>query len=172
MPRRTNLNFGDFRTYVNNISSELAEQAVEGIVRNLKGRGPFWTGEFENAWEVRLGDVEIPASKQRGDTRSLEEILNEGPRPREISLLRAGVDFPNAPKKPDITYTIDNEMEYRDIAKDLEPGRIKGGGNQTAPQNWYTTYIQGGGLATTLALATNRVSADPKIKNFKGNLNK
>ena len=172
MPRRTNLNFGDIETWLTNISSQVAEEAVEQVVRNLKGRGPFWTGEFENGWEVRLGDVNIPATKKRGEGRSLEQILNEGPRPREISLLRAGVDFPNAPKKEKITYTIDNEMEYRDIAKDLVTGRIKRGGNQTAPQNWYTTYIQGGSLATTLQLATGRVSADPKIKNFKGNLNK
>ena len=172
MPRQTNLNFGDIETWLTNISSEVAEEAVEQVVRNLKGRGPFWTGEFENGWVVELGDVTIPASKKRGDGRSLKQILAEGPRPRDISLLRAGVDFPNAPKKTKITYTIDNEMDYRDIAKDLIPGRIKGGGNQTAPQNWYTTYIQGGALATTLQLATGRVSKDPKIRNFKGNLNK
>ena len=172
MPRRTNLNFGDIETWINNISSQVAEEAVEQVVRNLKIKGPFWTGEFENAWEVELGNVNIPASKKRGDVRSLKQLLAEGPNPRQFTPLRAGVDFPNAPKRANVTYTIDNEMEYRDVAKDLEPGRVKSGGNQTAPRNWYTTYIQGGGLATTLALATNRVSADPKIKNFKGNLNK
>ena len=172
MPKRTTFNFGDIETWLTNITSEVAEEAVERVVRNLKIQGPFYTGEFENAWEVELGNTTIPASKRTGDVRSLRQILAEGPNPRQLSPLRAGVDFPNAPKKTNVTYTIDNAMEYRDIAKDLVPGRIKGGGNQTAPQDWYVTYIQGGGLATTLALATNRVTQDPKIKNYRGNLNK
>ena len=172
MPRRTTLNFGDLETWINNISAAVAEEAVERVVRNLKIQGPFYTGEFENAWDVRLGNTSIPATKKQGDVRSLKQILAEGPSPRQVTPLRAGVDFPNAPKRGNVAYTIDNQMEYRDIAKDLAPGRIKGGGNQTAPQDWYTTYVQGGGLATTLALATNRVSKDPKITNFKGDLNR
>jgi len=35
-------------------------------------------------------------------------------------------------------------MEYRNLALDLEPGRIKAGGNETAPQDWYVTYYAGG----------------------------
>ena len=69
-------------------------------------------------------------------------------------------------------------MEYRDIAKDLIPARADGRyrgdmPNATSAQDWYVTrYLQGGGLAQTLALATDRVSKDPKIKNYKGDLNR
>ena len=67
-------------------------------------------------------------------------------------------------------------MEYRDIAKDLIPdatGVFRGDKpGRTAPKDWYVRYIQGGGLAQTLALATNRVSKDPKIKNYKGDFNR
>ena len=52
-------------------------------------------------------------------------------------------------------YTIDNRMEYRDVAKDLIPdnfGRLRGKKEgRTAPLNWYRTYLEGGGLQTTLA---------------------
>ena len=75
-----------------------------------------------------------------------------------------------------VEYTIDNRMEYRDIAKDLQPdstGRYRGDrAGATARKDWYDRYIQGGGLVQTLALATDRVSKDPKIKNYKGDLNK
>jgi len=171
MPRRVNLDFGDFETYISNISSECAEKAAEEITTSLKIKGPYWTGEFEGAWEVTLGK-DIPASQPRQDTRSQKEIIEDGPQTRQLTRLKAGVDFPSMPKQVTSKYTIGNRMEYRDIALDLEPGRIKAGGNETADQDWYETYTRAGGLATTLALATGKVSKDPKIKNYKGNLNR
>ena len=161
------LGFGAFETYINRISSTLAEKAVEDITTQLKIRGPYWSGEFEEAWEVTDGEP-IPADIPKKDTRPLKEILADGSEPRQVTRLKAGVDFPSAPKKGLIQYNIDNRMEYRDIAKDIIPGRIKGGGNETATQDWYENYIQGGGLATTIQLSTGKTSQDPKIKNFKG----
>ena len=171
MPRRLDLDFGDLKTYISNVSSETAEKAAEAITTQLKIKGPYWTGEFEEAWEVALGK-DIPASTPRKDTRPLKEILADGPKPRQLTKLEAGVDFPSAPSDPIVQYTIGNRMEYRDVALDLQEGRIKGGGRETADQDWYVTYIQAGGLETTLALATNRVSKDPKIKNYRGKLSK
>jgi len=176
MPKEARLDFGDLETWLNNISTEVAAEAVENIVRNLKVKGPYWTGDFQDAWVVELGDKTIPAiRKPSTPIGNLRELLAEGPRPARITPLRRGIDFevPSKDKLRDnLKYTIDNLMTYRDIAKDLVPGRIKGGGRETAPANWYVNYIQGGGLATTLALATNRVSKDPKITNFRGNLTK
>jgi hypothetical protein len=160
------LDFGDFDTYINLIKAEVAEKAAEEITTQLKIRGPYWTGEFEEAWEVTSGKP-IPASTPASGTR--DERQEAGPQPRQVTRLKAGVDFPNAPKKGPIKYTIDNRMEYRDIAKDIVPGRIKAG-RQTAKQDWYVNYTQGGGLATTIQLATNKTSQDPKIKNFKGRI--
>ena len=161
------LGFGDFETYINRISSTLAEKAVEDITTQLKIRGPYWSGEFERAWEVTDGKAipaDIPAEGE------IDERIAEGAQPRQVTRLKAGVDFPNAPKQSVIKYNIDNRMEYRDIAKDIKPGRIKGGGRETAKQDWYINYIQGGGLATTIQLATGKTSQDPKIKNFKGKI--
>jgi hypothetical protein len=58
-------------------------------------------------------------------------------------------------------------MVYRDIAMDLVPGRIQGGGRETAEQDWYRTYVEGGNLRLTLQQTTNRVANDPKIKGFR-----
>lgn len=167
------IGFGAFETYLNRISSTLAEKAVEDITTQLKIRGPYWTGEFEEAWAVTDGEpipADIPA------TGTQEDRIAAGAQPRQVTRLKAGVDFPSAPKKTAATtvikYNIDNRMEYRDIATDIipDPRRIKSGGNETAEQDWYVKYIQGGGLATTIQLATGKTSQDPKIKNFKGKI--
>jgi hypothetical protein len=166
---RLNLDFGDVDTYINLIKSEVAEKAVEAITTELKRRGPYWTGEFEEAWEVTDG-APITASTPASGTE--EERIEAGAQPRQVTRLQAGVDFPSAPKKGPVNYTIDNRMEYRDIAKDIVPGRVKNGGRETADQDWYVNYIQGGGLATTIQLATGKTTQDPKIKNFKGKIGK
>ena len=169
---RAEFNFGDLNTWINNIKSEVAETAAEQIIKKLQIEGPYWSGEFAGAWEARLGKESIPADQQSmfrgGDRSALKQ-----PRQMEQYSVQA------APKNPRkiVEYTIDNRMEYRDIAKDLVPaqadGRYRGDmPGRTAKKDWYTTYIQGGGLAQTLALATDRVSKDPKIKNYRGNLNR
>ena len=176
MPKVATLNFGDIETWLNNISTEVAVEAVENIVRNLKAKGPYWSGDFQDAWVVELGDKSIPATRKPSTPNTeLKRLIAEGPREPRVTNLRRGIDFevPSKDKLRDnIKYTIDNLMVYRSIAKDLVPGRIKSGGRETAPYNWYRTYTEGGGLATTLALATNKVSKDPKILNFRGNLTK
>lgn len=164
-------NLAPIETWINNIKSEVAQEAADAIIRQLQIKGPYWTGSFAGAWEARLGKTPIPATENavnRGDTFSAVAQ----PRQLETYIVQ------EAPKnnRKNVEYTIDNRMVYRDVAKDLVPdatGLLRGNKpGRTAPLNWYTSYLQGGGLATTLALATNRVSKDPKIQQFKGNLNK
>ena len=162
---RAEFNFGDLNTWINNIKSEVAETASEEIIKKLQLEGPYWSGEFAGAWEARLGKTEIPANLQPVDR-------NRRPRQMETYSVQAAPKGTN--KK--VEYTIDNRMVYRDIAKDLQPdvtGQFRGDKpGRTASKDWYTRYIQGGGLAQTLALATDRISKDSKIKNYKGNLNR
>ena len=163
MARRASFGNKDFSTWVSNIKKDVAEDAAEAIIRQLQIKGPYWTGNFAGAWEARLGDVEIPADKQS---------LN---RDRSVPQMET-YSVQAAPKdaKGNIEYTIDNRMEYRDVAKDLIPdssGRLRGEKEgRTAPLNWYRTYLEGGGLHTTLALATNRVAKKPEITNFRGKI--
>lgn len=164
-------NLAPIETWLNTIKAEVAQKAADAIIRQLQIKGPYWTGSFAGAWEARLGKASIPATENainRGDNFSALA------QPRQLETYTVQ----EAPKnsRKNIEYTIDNRMQYRNIAKDLEPdstGVLRGNkAGRTAPLNWYTTYLQGGGLATTLALATNRASKDPKILRFKGNLNK
>ena len=62
-------------------------------------------------------------------------------------------------------------MAYRDIALDLDPERVRWKGGQppnTAPENWYRTYVEAGELRQTLEKATDRVAKNPKIRGFQG----
>ena len=163
MPRRASFGNNDFSTWINNIKSEVAEEASEAIIRQLQIKGPYWTGNFAGAWEARLGNVNIPADKKSPDRDQ---------RPRQLETY--SVQAAPKGKKGNVQYTIDNRMEYRDVAKDLIPdstGKRRGDKEgRTAPLNWYRTYLEGGGLQTTLALATNRVAKKPEIKNFRGTI--
>ena len=166
MARRASFGNSDFSTWINNIKSEVAEEASEAIIRQLQIKGPYWSGNFAGAWEARVGNVNIPADQKSPDRK-------ERPRQLETYVVE------QAPKrsKGNLQYTIDNRMEYRDVAKDLVPDSSDPAGRKrgekpgaTAPLNWYRTYLEGGGLQTTLALATNRVAKKPEIKNFRGTI--
>ena len=170
MARRASFGNNDFSTWINNIKSEVAEEASEAIIRQLQIKGPYWTGNFAGAWEARVGNVNIPADQKSLDRD--QDVNDEGKSTRQMETYV--VEQAPKGKKGNLQYTIDNRMEYRDVAKDLIPdstGTIRGEKpGRTAPLNWYRTYLEGGGLQTTLALATNRVAKKPEIKNFKGTI--
>ena len=170
MARRASFGNSDFSTWINNIKSEVAEEASEAIIRQLQIKGPYWTGNFAGAWEARVGNVNIPADQKSLDRD--QDVNDEGKSTRQMETYV--VEQAPKGKKGNLQYTIDNRMEYRDVAKDLIPdstGTIRGEKpGRTAPLNWYRTYLEGGGLQTTLALATNRVAKKPEIKNFKGTI--
>ena len=163
MARRASFGNSDFSTWINNIKNEVAEEASEAIIRQLQIKGPYWTGNFAGAWEARVGNVNIPADQKSSDRDQ---------RPRQLETY--SVEAAPKGKKGNLQYTIDNAMEYRDVAKDLVPDstrKLRGEKEgRTAPLNWYRTYLEGGGLQTTLALATNRVAKKPEIKNFRGTI--
>ena len=165
--RRTNFRTrgknGDLVTWVSNIKNELSEEAADGIVRDLKGKGPYWTGQFEEAWRVELGNVDIPATEDRFLTD--KEALELGPLPRRIT----PTPIPKAKGRKSITYSIGNITTYRDIALDLVPGRIKGGGNETADQDWYETYLNTE-LPGALGEAVERTAQQSELKNYKGKI--
>ena len=157
MARRTQFRIPGARTWVENIKNTVSEEAARQIVTDLKTIGPYWSGDFEAAWVVRAGDVRIRADKEPGGVRPASPLT------RRVT----SVAIPPAKGRKTIEYTIGNRMVYRDIALDLTPGRIKGGGRETAEQDWYRTYAEGGNLRLTLQQATNRAAKDPKIKGFR-----
>ena len=157
MARRTGFSIPGLRTWVDNIKNEVSQKAAEQIVLDLKEIGPYWTGTFEESWVVRPGDVRIRASTEPRERTAFAQ-------PRKVT--RIQVAKPKGRKS--VFFTIGNTTTYRNVALDLVPGRIKGGGNETAPQNWFRTYVEGGNLRLTLQQVTGRVAQDPKIRGFKG----
>ena len=161
-----NFKFDDLETWVGEITSEVAQTAAERVIEKLQIEGPYWTGEFAGAWEAQLGtrfsSARLPAVDRKRRPREKEDYVVQEP-PRNT--------------KNRITYAIGNNMEYELIAKDLIPDPEdkqfrKDRKGRTAKKDWYRLYIEGGGLATTLELATQKTSRDPKIRNFRGNLNR
>ena len=142
------------------------ELAARDITLELKRRGPYWTGQFEAAWEVAAGQVRIDSNL--GDQATWEQIKN-GPLSRQVT----PVFVPPADESLR-GYTIGNLMEYADIAMDLEPGfdgryrwerpratavgdgKKDDDGNLTGGRDWFARYILGGDGTQTLAFSVKQ----------------
>ena len=122
-------------------SEKLVEAAAAEIVDDLKAKGPYYSGHFEESWDVVPGAVSIPATEQHplSNTERWQGWKTDRfPETRR----RTPVQIP----KGKSTLTIGNRASYRDIALDLVPGRFDPGKKNTAPKDWFVTYTQGGGL--------------------------
>lgn len=163
MARRTQFKLRGFSTWVDNIKNSVSEEAARTIVNDLQQAGPYWTGDFANAWVVKAGTGSIAASK--GEYRPEGPVPPKATRPSQFP----PVDVPKAKGRKGVAYAIGNEMVYRDVAMDLKPGneRLENGKTGTAEQDWYRKYVEGGNLRLTLQQVTDRVSKDPKIRGFK-----
>lgn len=152
------------RLNINKAAYNACRHASVRVVNDLKSRGPYYAGDFESAWEVRPGSVNIPADRQ---PTSREKSSLSSYAPREAV---TPIDISEVPNQR-VTYrsvpslTIGNRMVYRDVALDLETGRLSpenpDGGS--APQDWYLTYYAGGGLDNAVAEAAKtqlRLPAD------------
>ena len=84
------------------------------------------------------GDVTIPRDLQGADPLVFGESLPD-------QTERTPLPDPFIPPG-DALYTVGNRISYREIALDFFPGRIKKGGRETAPQDWYENFVRGGGL--------------------------
>ena len=164
--RRTLFDLGDIETWVSNIKNTVSEEAAQEIVNSLKEKGPYWTGQFEEGWRVELGRQEIPATEPPHLSASERRAYGQGT--RRVTPVPGGI--PPATGRKSIYYSIDNVTTYRDIAKDLVPGRFAEGKNNTAPQDWYANYTLGGGLMNDLERATKRAASQRGIRDFKGKL--
>ena len=159
MPKGRSLKVPGFRTWIGEITQVTAQEAAKQVVKDLIVLGPWYSGQFAKNWVVKVGDVRIPAVVPQGDKIKTPRV--EIPMPVVPSLRGTGA-------KKNVGYSIGNRTEYRNIALDLVPGRIKNPDTASAPQNWYQTYAEAGGLVSTLKKATGIAAQNPKIRGFKG----
>ena len=168
MARRTNIRTGGMVTWVSNIKNEISEELAKQIVRDLKTEGPYWTGQFEEAWRVKKGNVDIAATE--APFLSYEERMEYGPVPFPGP---SNVFIPPAKGRATQTYSIGNITTYRDIAMDLEPDARgifrKDKSGRTADPDWYLNYMQNT-IYGVIQRVTNRVASQSSIKNYKGKL--
>ena len=149
------------REYLEEVTQVTAETAAKEIVADLIFLSPWYSGHFADNWEVRIGDVRIPAdSPPPPYTQRMQRTT------------RRQVGIPTVPSlrgtgsKKVVGYTIGNRSTYRNIAMDLVPGRTENAREISAPQDWYVTYIQTE-LRTRLGKSVAKASQDPRVKGFK-----
>ena len=159
MPKGRPLRVPGFRTWLGEISQVTTREAAKQVVKDVIVLGPWYSGQFAKNWVVKVGDVRIPATVDQREKVKTPRV--EIPMPAVPSLRGTGA-------KKVIGYSIGNRTTYRNIALDLVPGRIKNPDTASAPQDWYRTYAEGGGLVSTLKKATGIAAQNPKIRGFKG----
>jgi len=161
MARKTNIKIPGLNAWIDNIKNELSENAARDIVIDLKIAGPYWSGEFESNWVVKRGSVGVGATKES----------QFGVFPERRTRTITDVTIPPAKGRKDITYSISNQMVYRNIALDLEPGRLRKSGelsySDQPAQDWYVKYLQTE-LRSRLEKTTGKVARLPGIRNFRG----
>lgn len=156
-----------FKGYLQEIARTTAKEAAEIITDELQERGPYWTGQFSEAWVARPGDVVIP-NNQGPELTKREQF--QGWEDGSLPFNRRKTDVPIPEPQTDkrgARITIGNQTTCRDMAMDLMPGRTPKPGN-TAPQDWFIGYVQGGGMRYSLRKAVDRAARDPKIRNYEG----
>jgi hypothetical protein len=145
------------------------KRAAEKVVQDLQKQGPAWTGEFSNSWQITTPTAVVGGTGQAGLPQRLVVPPLTG---RQVtrSLLT----------KDKIVFSISNFAPHAEIATDFKPGtfinpgtdpikpiektgkRQKGirglltgtGGNQrTAPLDWFSLYVKGGGIDKTIEIA-------------------
>ena len=160
MVQRRPIKLPGLREYLEEIQQVTAREAATQIVGRLQFLGPWYSGQFAKNWVVRVGDVRIPATVEQGPVNKRVPRPSEVPLPPVPSLRGTG-------KKKVVGYTIDNRTTYRRIAMDLVPGRTEGALVISAPEDWYRSFIEGGGLRDVLASSVGKASQNPRIKGFK-----
>jgi len=149
----------DIRELIN----EVTRVAAVNIMNDLAEAGPEWSGEFQDSW------VAIPFGKTASGSTGggYPYDLNDVPK------LSTSIKETARVKK----FEIVNTQPYAEYALDLREGLFKGIGNpagdvvetgsrpapgrrgdvsgsggarSTAPLDWYTSYLNGGGMAKAL----------------------
>lgn len=151
MPRKK---LGDqLKTFIREKAAECNEIAAKKIVTELKNEGPYWTGSFEQSWEVKSGNTNIPA---------IYDALPKTPQPqpREISPAQVPRENRRRPKG----YTIGNASKHRDIALDA-PGTNRNAAGNTlnyVPNGWFNRFVEGGPMVRVLGAAVDEAASKSK----------
>lgn len=148
---------------VRELINEVTRYAAVEIMNDLAEAGPEWTGKFQDSW------VAVPIGRAASGSTGggYPYTLNDVPK------LSTSIKETARVKK----FEIVNTQPYAEYALDLKEGKFRGIGNpagevvatgsrpvpgrrgdvsgtggarSTAPLDWYTSYLNGGGMAKAL----------------------
>jgi len=168
--------------------------AAQETVSNLQKKGPVWTGEYSNSWQITGAGRTSSGTKQSGAPTKIKV-----PRLSGKSVTRALLG------KDRVSFSIANTADHKGYAEDKVPGRFKrftpvpiadgrkwvqtnsgrrqgeslryeiGGGSEksvssrTAPVDWLLKFERGGELDKTVKIELDRAIQKVKTrsKGFK-----
>ena len=164
---KTGFKIPGLTAWVDRVKNVTAQETADLLIRELQEEGPAYTGEFRNAWvAIPRPGARIPANQES----SYEGILDRITAPTEP---RKDIEVPPLKgRAKEAGYTIGNRMEYRDIALDLDPRKVRMANQpkqNTAIADWYVTFVQGGQLNEVLRAGTDQATRNPKVRGFNTN---
>jgi hypothetical protein len=139
---------------------QAARASAQQVVQELREVGPWWTGDFARSWEIRAGDASTTIEATDYGSRSPDDDPAFVP-PKTQRQALPPVPVAQIGGRQFLLkgrYIIGNRNRFRDIAMDLQPGRWRGSRPpNTAAQDWYSTYAQGGQLNQAIRLASQPI---------------
>jgi len=121
-----NLEAGFFAPFIVGVA-----QSAQGVVRELQEKGPAWSGQFSNSWEI------ASASKVTSGT---------GATGAPQRLLAPILTTDEYKRRPEIKYYIANKAPHADVALDLKEGRFWPDGQPKAPRRIVASGSRPAGL--------------------------
>lgn len=148
---------------VRQLINEVARVAAVNIMNDLAEAGPEWSGEFQDSW------VAIPAGKAASgstgggypytlnDVPKLSTSIKETARVKKFEIVNIQPYAEYALDLKEGIFYADDEPAGEVVATGKRPtpgfrGDVTGtgGSRSTAPLFWYTSYLNGGGMAKAL----------------------
>lgn len=148
---------------VRQLINEVARVAAVNIMNDLAEAGPEWSGEFQDSW------IAIPVGKAASgstgggypytlnDVPRLSTSIKETARVKKFEIVNTQPYAEYALDLKEGFFYADDEPAGEVVATGKRPrpgfrGDVTGAGNSrsTAPLFWYTSYLNGGGMAKAL----------------------
>lgn len=154
--------------------------SAEGIVRDLQEAGPSWTGKFSNSYQISSPSKVITGSRAAGAPQKIKapgltgqevrtkpevkfKIDNVAPYKDYALDLKEGKFWPKVPKSSDKVPVVQGGLRPSTEHKRGQVSSGGGGAISTAPLDWYTTYVQGKKMDSTVQLVLDKHFNDLKL---------
>lgn len=165
---------------IQGLVAKAARHAAVNVMNDLAEAGPLWSGRFQDSWVATSAQGSTGSGSYPYSLSSVPEIKLSLAEARS-ALLPGGLTYTIKNTQPYAAYALDlQEGEFRGVDFAGPPeGKIfaqgtRGNGKppairgdvktdaegkaiSTAPMDWYTTYINGGGMAKALELGVRTV---------------